>query len=409
MCQVERESAGAMLRTGFWTAPRRQYQSVEDKFLLAYFLTCPERSSIGLFPIHLGEAAGRTGGDKHQFLAVMERLTEQREIAVDGYWVLVRNWWDHNNRPGPGLRVTILRTLEEAPAALRGEWEAIATAAGIFPFDWKDDKPGTQGGTPGATPAPGGRGRVGGTGPRAKGATVGSVGGGTQGNNNDNGNSNANIKTKTTTTTTHAAGGSTGSHSGSEHAASAAADDVPFPDNEAEQYRPAFRRICAELNATPDEASDLALELCARVEAAREHPRFRIQQHEPWMRRVVQEARAAGAPILRAGLTYAKKAEEAARSAAAANAAAIAAREEQDRVESAREQTVETLQALSEDELSELAASACAQLHRTATPARRDELRAAIVERRIPSGMGLAVLSRALRRLAEAHPKEGRL
>ena len=306
MCQVERESAGAMLRTGFWTAPRRQYQSVEDKFLLAYFLTCPERSSIGLFPIHLGEAAGRTGGDKHQFLAVMERLTEQREIAVDGYWVLVRNWWDHNNRPGPGLRVTILRTLEEAPSTLRGEWEAIATAAGIFPFDWKDDKPGTQGGTPGATPAPGGRGRAGGIGPRAKGATAGSVSGGTQGNNNDNGNPNANIKKKTTTTTTtHVAAGSTGSSSAGEYAGATAAEAIPFPDNEAEQYRPAFQRICAELNTTPDEARDLALELCARVEGAREHPRFQIQQHEPWMRRVVQEARSAGAPILRAGVVAA--------------------------------------------------------------------------------------------------------
>ena len=104
-----------MMRTGFWMAPRRQHQSIEDKFLLAYFLTCPERTSIGLYPIHLGEAAGRTGGDKHQFSTVMDRLVEQNEINAEGFWVLVRSWWDHNNKPGPGLREKITRTLAEAP------------------------------------------------------------------------------------------------------------------------------------------------------------------------------------------------------------------------------------------------------------------------------------------------------
>lgn len=157
-----------MIRTGFWTAPRRQSQSVEDKFLLTYLLTCPERTSIGIYPIHLGEAAGRTGGDKHQFSTVMERLVDQNEINVDGYWVLVRSWWDHNNRPGPGLREKITRTLAEAPPCLRAEWEAVATAAGIYPFRWADEEPnpnegGTPGGSPGPTsgPAGGGSGSVG--------------------------------------------------------------------------------------------------------------------------------------------------------------------------------------------------------------------------------------------------------
>src|ERR1017187_10147124 len=133
MCQVEKDSAGAMIRTGFWTATRRQAQSAEDRFMSVYFLTCPERTSIGLYPVHRGEAAGRMGGDMHQFLTVVDRLVDQGEIITDGYWVLVPNWWDHNSKPGPGFREKIARTLAEAPPGLRDQWEVITRKAGVFP------------------------------------------------------------------------------------------------------------------------------------------------------------------------------------------------------------------------------------------------------------------------------------
>jgi hypothetical protein len=403
-----------MLRTGFWTAPRRQHQSVEDKFLLAYFLTCPERSSIGLFPIHIGEAAGRTGGDKHQFVTVMERLAEQGEITVDGYWILVRSWWDHNNKPGPGLRQTILRTLDEAPASLRSEWEAIATSAGVFPFVWKDDTTGGRGGTPGGTPGstsgsappPSRPGRAGRTGGRAGRATPGGAGGGTRGNYNNNGNSNSNVKNKTTTDDASVVGSAKLDECDAEASVPPTAEAVPFPERDAEQYRPAFDRVCAQLKVTTLEARDLALELCARVEAARSHPRFQIQQHEPWMRRVVQEARSSGAPILRAGLMYSKRADDDARRVAAVSAAELAAREHQDRDAAAREHVAATLQELDEEALRALADAACGSLNRTANLARKEELRAAVVARRLPTGLGLVALTRAMRSLPLAASAE---
>lgn len=404
MCQVERESAGAMMRTGFWTAPRRQNQSVEDKFLLAYLLTCPERTSIGLFPLHLGEAAGRTGGDKHQFLTVLDRLVEQREINVEGYWVMVRNWWDHNNRPGPGLRETIYRTLEEAPPALRVEWEAVARAAGIFPFNWKDDRASTQGGTPGATPGTPDEGTGGGSeGPTGR-RTGAGVAPGTRGNHNHNHNHNGNSNVKVNTTTTRKRGKpSSGQSKGSDATTDVAAyATILFPDAAAERNRPAFLRVCAELSATPQEAIDLALEFCARNEAGRDRPEFRIQQAEPWMRGVMEEARATGAPILRAGLKYAEEAAEKARRIAVSDAAKVSALADEQRQLAMREQTRLQLQSLCDADLAALADAADALLPRTTSKVKRDEFRALVMSRELPTGYCYAALLQALKRSAES-------
>ena len=401
MCQVERDSAGAMMRTGFWMAPRRQHQSIEDKFLLAYFLTCPERTSIGLYPIHLGEAAGRTGGDKHQFSTVMDRLVEQNEINAEGFWVLVRSWWDHNNKPGPGLREKITRTLAEAPPSLRSEWEAVATAAGVYPFRWADDEPGptgggTQGGTPGPTPPPAGSGTSGGT---AR---------GTRGNNNNNDNNKPNptVKKKTTTTKRRAKTASSGSAPSDGGADAAVYASVSFPAAEAESHRPAFQRVCAELNLTTDEANDLALELCARIESAHDRPEFRIHQTEPWMRTVVTEARAAGASIIRAGAKYRQEAERSARRIGAALAESTAAERERERQEVIRLQHERDLQAIDDSDLVSIAQEAESYLPSSTSASVRQKLRAATAARILPSGLAMVALARALSRRAEGCGKD---
>ena len=399
MCQVERDSAGAMMRTGFWMAPRRQHQSIEDKFLLAYFLTCPERTSIGLYPIHLGEAAGRTGGDKHQFSTVMDRLAEQNEINVEGFWVLVRSWWDHNNKPGPGLREKITRTLAEAPPSLRTEWEAVATAAGVYPFRWADDEQGptgggTQGGTPGPTPPPAGSGTSGGT---AR---------GTRGNNNDNNKPNSTVKKKTTTTKQPAKAVATGSAPGDGGSDAAAYASVSFPAAEAEIHRPAFLRVCAELNLTTNEANDLALELCARIESAHDRPEFRIHQTEPWMKTVVTEARAAGASIIRAGAKYRQEAERSARRIGAALAESTAAEQERERQEVIRLQHERDLQAIDDSDLVGLTQEAESYLLSSTSASVRQKLRAAIAFRTLPSGLARVALARALTRRAEDRGKD---
>lgn len=137
MCIVEMNSPGAMLRTGFWLAPRRQDQTMEDKYLLLYLLTCPERTSIGLYPLNVAISAARVGWDKQQFLSVLNRLVKQSEVSVHGYWVLVHTWWDHNSRPGPGFESQITTLLAEAPLKLIEKWEEISYKAKILPFSWE--------------------------------------------------------------------------------------------------------------------------------------------------------------------------------------------------------------------------------------------------------------------------------
>jgi hypothetical protein len=156
MCYVEKSSPGAYIKTGFWNAPRRQTQSLAEILLSLYLLGCPERNPIGMFPIHTGEAAGRTFRDADILVSTLNQLVEQGEIFMEGYWIMVPSWWDHNHKPGPGYREHVERTLSAAPVRLRSQWEAVAVAAGVYPFGWSESANGrTQeeaGGTPSPTP-----------------------------------------------------------------------------------------------------------------------------------------------------------------------------------------------------------------------------------------------------------------
>jgi hypothetical protein len=65
-----------------------------------------------------------------------------------------------------------------------------------------------------------------------------------------------------------------------------------------------------------------------------------------------------------------------------------------------------TLQELDEEALRALADAACGSLNRTANLARKEELRAAVVARRLPTGLGLVALTRAMRSLPLAASAE---
>lgn len=311
MCLAESSSPGAMLRTGFWKAPRRQEQSVEDKYLLLFLLTCPQRSCIGLYPIHVGEAAAQTGWDKQQFFNVLDRLVGQKEIAIDGYWVLMLNWWDHNSKPGPGFDETIARLLSEAPQSLKKAWQKIAQEAGKSRHSSKELNPkkrgvedkkefkakadGTRGTTPGTTP------------------------GSTPGYNNSN--NKGNYKGKDNHHNSHEESmpvlgttyrGSTKSNNpnlGGSGESPMDYNHVVFPEGLEKDYRPAFELTCRKLKVSTIEATQLGHELCARIARGNANPEHRIVSIAKWLEGVVENSRRSGQPILSAGIENANKVE----------------------------------------------------------------------------------------------------
>ena len=118
MCQFEKNSPGACVKSGFWGAPRRESQSQEDMALLFYLLTCPERSPVGIAQFNWGISAARLKWDRLQLLTVLDRLETQQEIIRSDNWLFVTTWWDHNSLPGPGLEERINALLVEVPKML---------------------------------------------------------------------------------------------------------------------------------------------------------------------------------------------------------------------------------------------------------------------------------------------------
>lgn len=141
MCHVERNSPAAMIRTGFWNAPRRDGQSLEDIVLQLYLLIGPERSPVGLTEINLMLAAARLKWDRLQVQTVMQRLEDQNEIVRQGNWLFVCSWWDHNSNPGPGLGERIIAILHEVPEILVETWARAARQCGIKPEIWLQKVP----------------------------------------------------------------------------------------------------------------------------------------------------------------------------------------------------------------------------------------------------------------------------
>lgn len=144
MCRSERQSPAAQMRTGFWDAPRRDNQSMEDVYLSCYTLTCRERTPIGLFPLNFRIAAARLKWDEQQLRTVMQRLTEQGEVLTEGSWIAVATWWDHNNKPGPGLTDRIREVVASAPSNLLDRWIKICAAEGVDTEPWFGEANGPQ-------------------------------------------------------------------------------------------------------------------------------------------------------------------------------------------------------------------------------------------------------------------------
>lgn len=125
MCHSEKNSPASQIKTGFWDAPRREEQSLEDITLLFYLLTSPDRTPIGIMHINWRITAARLKWDRLQVETIVNRLHDQSELERNGNWILINIWWDHNSIPGPGLKDRVLPLLQEAPVELLTKWSQL--------------------------------------------------------------------------------------------------------------------------------------------------------------------------------------------------------------------------------------------------------------------------------------------
>jgi len=136
MCKKEKDSPAAQLKSGFWDAPRRDNQTLEDMVLLLCLLTSRDRTPIGLFQVHFRLLAARVKWDEHQLRSVLKRIEAQGEVNVLENWIFVTTWWDHNSPPGPGWDAHIKEILQEAPAEIIDIWAKASMKAGIKVNRW---------------------------------------------------------------------------------------------------------------------------------------------------------------------------------------------------------------------------------------------------------------------------------
>lgn len=390
MCLAESNSAGAMLKTGFWKAPRRQEQSMEDKYLLMYLLTSPQRACIGMYPLHVGEAAAQIGWDKQQFFTVLDRLAGQNEIIVNGYWVLVLNWWDHNSKPGPGLEATISRLLAEAPPLLKEDWLNVAQNAGVYPFDWKGQKATSQS-------------DVGLDINTEKNCTMGTTLGTTPGKYNSNHKKNCNDNHYGKATPRSRVGRNDIKPFISDDTEAICGGDslneychIELPVNSEQDCRTAFERVCRKFELSFDEATQLGHELSARINAGNANSGTRINHIEPWLEAVVERSRDSGQQILRAGIEHANKIRN---ELARERSEKIRAENERNEADASLRRTAETetvIASIGENELHQIIDSTLLKLPPTSRKKYEFDIRKTLLQRKIPSGAGGAAVKSAV-------------
>lgn len=290
MCKKEKDSPAAQLKTGFWEAPRRDNQTLEDMVLLLCLLTSRDRTPIGLFQVHFRLLAARVKWDEHQLRSVMKRIESQGEVHVHENWIFVTSWWDHNSAPGPGWDVHIKEILEEAPIEIISIWAKATDKAGIKVNRWikaavekePDEGPdqdeaaqieATGGTTPGTTPAPT-------LGTRAPTTTS----------------QKQNSKQTTTTPTTN-------NHQANKELESW---DCMELSAEAEDFRDLLVEICKERDLPYQRAREIGWEMSQRLIDAQHDPKAEIHSIRDWLMSVAATA-ATGKEILSRGYRFRKK------------------------------------------------------------------------------------------------------
>jgi hypothetical protein len=155
--------------------------------------------------------------------------------------------------------------------------------------------------------------------------------------------------------------------------------------------------VCVSERLSLSEAQQLAHELSARIDEATESTKFRVEHHEPWLRAVVKKAREAGAPILRAGAKYQREEERRIKLAKAEADRAAAYQASRQLEESVRADLARSLNELTDFQLAELAQETNLLFPEGAAKASRIRVQGAIQARNVPTGLGQALLARALK------------
>lgn len=100
----------------FWRSNSLTGCSVEDKYLLMYFLTSPFSGTSGVFEIKTMVVAAEIGWDcQTQLKPVLHRLVDLGLLEYDeqSHFVWVKIWWEHNVASQVGGDRLIEKTIDE--------------------------------------------------------------------------------------------------------------------------------------------------------------------------------------------------------------------------------------------------------------------------------------------------------
>ena len=131
--KILQESSAAMVRTGMWEDEQFiDSHSVEDRFVMFYLLTSPHRHVSGVLKINYRLICSHLGWDKQQVLIVLDRLEKLHDdIMIDGGFVWVKSWYDHNALPSPTHFKQIGARIAELTHPMLDQWLSDAVDRGI--------------------------------------------------------------------------------------------------------------------------------------------------------------------------------------------------------------------------------------------------------------------------------------
>lgn len=126
------QSTSSMVKTGIWDdAEFVESHSIEDIFLLLFLLTNADRHLSGIQKLNPRLVTARTKWEKNQVQIVLHRLQELGDVMLDGQFVWVRGYFDHNHAPAPTHFKQIRDRLSEVSEPLQREWILDARERGL--------------------------------------------------------------------------------------------------------------------------------------------------------------------------------------------------------------------------------------------------------------------------------------
>lgn len=125
-------SPSSMIKTGIWEDEEFvDSHSIEDRFMTLYLLTCPFRNISGIVKANYRIMTSHLGWDKQQTQIVINRLQKTGDILVDGVYIWLKSYFDHNSLPAPSHFNQINSRLQEIPEEMLKVWLIDALERGV--------------------------------------------------------------------------------------------------------------------------------------------------------------------------------------------------------------------------------------------------------------------------------------